>query len=212
MTQYYQYTPLPIPTNTRILGLDKGLSDTVIGSLRLIGLNRGIPYNCLLYCWSGPRTQDVGPEWTTPVKSITPDGIEVPVRQNLYDALRSLLRLELIEPIWVDALCIDQNHDGERNSQVTQIASIYSSATNVLVWLGEQTSNTRMAVDSMSQLSFSQENVDPSINSLTPVTKALPNIDLIRGDFGHCKFTGERLVAMIRFFVGNVWFSRVCTL
>lgn len=45
-----------------------------------------------------------------------------------------------------------------------------------------------------------------------PVADALPNIDLIREDFGRCKFTDKKLVAMIRFFAGNVWFSRVWTL
>ncbi|KAF0330067.1 heterokaryon incompatibility protein [Colletotrichum asianum] len=41
--------------------------------------------------------------------------------------------------LWIDAICIDQSDISERNSQVLRMSSIYSSAQEVLVWLGEHT-------------------------------------------------------------------------
>jgi hypothetical protein len=38
--------------------------------------------------------------------------------------------------VWADAVCIDQSNLAERNHQVKSMASIFSKATGVLVWLG----------------------------------------------------------------------------
>lgn len=38
--------------------------------------------------------------------------------------------------MWVDAVCIDQSNIVERNHQVKSMASVFSEASKVLVWLG----------------------------------------------------------------------------
>ncbi|KAG7147726.1 Heterokaryon incompatibility protein 6 like [Verticillium longisporum] len=38
--------------------------------------------------------------------------------------------------LWVDAVCIDQEHHKERNHQVGQMKRIYENADNVIIWLG----------------------------------------------------------------------------
>ncbi len=40
--------------------------------------------------------------------------------------------------VWVDALCNKQADVEERNERVKSMARIYSQATQVLVWLGEE--------------------------------------------------------------------------
>ena len=70
------------------------------------------------------------------------------VTETLYQALRSLRKSasELkerfpildVSPIWVDALCINQNNINERNSQVGIMRSIYSKAMYVFIWMGEE--------------------------------------------------------------------------
>jgi hypothetical protein len=37
---------------------------------------------------------------------------------------------------WIDAICINQRDDGERNEQVPRMGQLYSSASQVWVWLG----------------------------------------------------------------------------
>ena len=41
--------------------------------------------------------------------------------------------------IWIDAVCIDQNNTLEKNSQVSMMGKIFSSARSVRVWLGRST-------------------------------------------------------------------------
>jgi hypothetical protein len=76
---------------------------------------------------------------------ITLNGTEWPVTVELHSALRNLRPRGLYDAfrvLWVDALCINQQDDVERNTQVAQMADIYRSAKTVLVWLGEATDDS----------------------------------------------------------------------
>jgi hypothetical protein len=46
----------------------------------------------------------------------------------------------------VDAICIDQSSDEERNQQVTMMQEIYGSAARVIVWLGESSRELHIAM------------------------------------------------------------------
>jgi hypothetical protein len=51
--------------------------------------------------------------------------------------LVSLPRLPEPHLFWIDAICIDQNNDDEKSSQVALMGEIYTSAYQVVVWLGK---------------------------------------------------------------------------
>jgi Heterokaryon incompatibility protein (HET) len=48
-------------------------------------------------------------------------------------------QVSLAFEIWIDALCIDQNNAAERQAQIELMGNIYSAATKVHIWLGENT-------------------------------------------------------------------------
>ncbi|KAL2277951.1 hypothetical protein FJTKL_15079 [Diaporthe vaccinii] len=48
---------------------------------------------------------------------------------------------------WIDAICIDQDNVRERNHQVGLMKQIYSMASNVYIWLGRESENSRLAMD-----------------------------------------------------------------
>jgi hypothetical protein len=52
--------------------------------------------------------------------------------------------------IWVNTICIDQSNIVERNVQVGIMRDIYIQASNVLVWLGEETDDSHLALDLIS--------------------------------------------------------------
>jgi hypothetical protein len=87
---------------------------------------------------SKPRYEALSYEWgSNETKTITLNGDDYDIRTNLFDALRRL-RWEREERIlWVDAICINQHDVRERNHQVSRMASIYSQARHVVVWLRE---------------------------------------------------------------------------
>ncbi|MCJ1434866.1 hypothetical protein MMC27_004236 [Xylographa pallens] len=69
------------------------------------------------------------------------------IRPNLYAALSQLCgpKRELV--LWIDALCINQDNQQEKNMQILKMAEIYSRAYNVCIWLGEGSKQSDMAID-----------------------------------------------------------------
>ncbi|OHE98305.1 HET domain-containing protein [Colletotrichum orchidophilum] len=55
------------------------------------------------------------------------------LRRSLSRKMKSRSSLS----VWVDAICIDQSSNDERNAQVAMMAEIYQRAKTVVVWLGE---------------------------------------------------------------------------
>jgi hypothetical protein len=77
------------------------------------------------------------------------DDEPVEVKVNLHAALRELRRRHL-SPIWVDALCINQENMYERGQQVLQMGLIYSRAVEVIMWLGPKEDNSDVAISASS--------------------------------------------------------------
>lgn len=61
---------------------------------------------------------------------------DVPIRLNLFHALKAMRYTDTPRLIWVDALCINQFDLGERGRQVRHMRQIYKYANRVIVWLG----------------------------------------------------------------------------
>ncbi|KAF2816633.1 heterokaryon incompatibility, partial [Mytilinidion resinicola] len=86
-------------------------------------------YYALSYVWGNPK--DLLP--------ITFNGSTFMITRNLWHALRQLRADKTVEKsyLWIDAICIDQTDNQERNHQVSAMGQLYSSAAEVIVWLGE---------------------------------------------------------------------------
>jgi hypothetical protein len=59
--------------------------------------------------------------------------------------VQDILRDELFLEIWVDALCINQLDEVEKSHQIRFMPSIYTNAFRVMMWLGEEEENTKLA-------------------------------------------------------------------
>ncbi|KXT07664.1 hypothetical protein AC578_10172 [Pseudocercospora eumusae] len=94
-----------------------------------------------------PENEQDLPGKTTLLMANTDNKQRFNVTVTLYEALKSLrkaaprIREETpildFQPIWVDAVCINQGNVEERNSQVSMMGRIYSKAWYVWIWLGE---------------------------------------------------------------------------
>ncbi|KAI0457222.1 HET-domain-containing protein [Xylaria acuta] len=134
MTSLYQYLPLRTRHSIRVLELSPShfgephihckIRYTHIGAAR-------DTFEALSYTWGDP----------TPCRTIYCDesnaGLEVPL--NCYIALRHLRDTKATRTLWIDAICINQHDEQERNSQVKIMGEIYSAAGNTIVFLGDST-------------------------------------------------------------------------
>ena len=90
-------------------------------------------YEALSYCWGNPRQTSKNGLY---IKDDNGEISCVPVTPDLEAALRHLRSPHLTRILWVDAICINQQHLAEKTEQVARMSKIYEGASRVLVWLG----------------------------------------------------------------------------
>jgi hypothetical protein len=73
------------------------------------------------------------------------------VTSNLYSALKELRHPVHERIIWIDAICINQQDNVEKSSQVQMMRDIYAKASKVVVWLGKATKDTSLTFDLVQQ-------------------------------------------------------------
>jgi Heterokaryon incompatibility protein (HET) len=54
--------------------------------------------------------------------------------------------------MWIDAFCINQGNMRERSQQVTRMSDIYSRASRVIIWLGPESEDSVLAMDTLVDL------------------------------------------------------------
>ena len=114
---------------------------TLQGSLREISLDRPKSFDALSYVWEDDPPP---PNEGTPVPNyILLDGKpgeslkSLEISKSCYIALQNLRDHHAVRTIWVDAICIDQKNDSEKNMQIPLMKEIYEKARKVYIWLGE---------------------------------------------------------------------------
>ncbi|TVY80898.1 Heterokaryon incompatibility protein 6, OR allele [Lachnellula suecica] len=88
-------------------------------------------YKALSYAWGSPRA----------TRPILVNGCQHAVTVNLESALRRLRRVNSDVVIWIDALSINQSDHEERSAQVELMHDIFALTEEVIVYLGEVTSD-----------------------------------------------------------------------
>ncbi len=138
MSNHYSNTPLQL-NDIRVLLLhscqnyEASVScDLVVTSHDLVTKDATLQYEALSYTWGPPYDGYDSLDGT-----ILLCGEEKAVKGNLRDALKHFRLPGVPRNLWIDALCINQDDEHERTAQVARMAPIYSRASSVLIWLGE---------------------------------------------------------------------------
>ncbi|KAH8672789.1 heterokaryon incompatibility protein-domain-containing protein, partial [Tricladium varicosporioides] len=144
----------------RLLHLHPGSgNDPVICSLILSPLEEGTtPFQAVSYVWgSEDNPHPITCNWVVPFIDDQGVGFACPqevtnnvaVTDNLYSLLLRIRLPEGMRTLWIDQICIDQDQNPEKlqekMTQVRMMAEVYSAANNVLIWLGEEDSETATA-------------------------------------------------------------------
>ncbi|KAJ3467958.1 hypothetical protein MRS44_005522 [Fusarium solani] len=87
-------------------------------------------YEAVSYTWGN----DTSP---THEAEVEVNSVRLQVTPNLHACLLALRHRDASRMLWVDAICINQKNNQEKSEQVARMTSIYNSASNVLVYLGD---------------------------------------------------------------------------
>ena len=127
------HPPLKDSRDFRLLQIGSELADGLLDcSLKVVCLDDAPDYAALSYVWDA----------SSEARKITCNECKVEVTDNLYAALCRLQRDQSGQPLWVDAICINQQDVVEENHQVHMMKDIYTKAQHVSVWLDEETHAT----------------------------------------------------------------------
>ena len=145
----HQYSTLLHDDSIRLLKLlpenkdanDRGLSCT----LEDCRLSDQPSYEALSYTWGQP---------IFPAILHSHNGI-LKITENLALALHALRLKDRVRLLWVDAVCINQNDDTDKNRQVAMMASIYKSASRVICWLGQADESFSVGIEILKRLAAS---------------------------------------------------------
>jgi len=94
-------------------------------------------YDALSYVWGNPDEK-------LPI-FIHTNSFDVTV--NLRAALSRLRNHSIERILWIDAICIDQANEKEKEHQIQSMAKIYGYANRVVVWLGETSDDSDLALE-----------------------------------------------------------------
>lgn len=145
----FTYSPLDRDRNEiRLLRLLPSTDSTspVLCELKHDTLNEDAYYfyEALSYTW-GNNAKKV---------SIILDDVTFSVTSNLFAALRTLRNQDSDRYLWIDAICINQQDIPERNQEVLRMIMIFNRARRVVVWLGEASADSALAMSHLSDLSY----------------------------------------------------------
>ncbi|KAH8727086.1 heterokaryon incompatibility protein-domain-containing protein [Phaeosphaeriaceae sp. PMI808] len=142
-----QFYHIPLNLNTSSIRLIEvlpaGLEETVQCKIRHATVDD--EYTCVSYVWGPPGDMHL----------IHVERRPFYVRRNLWEFLNMVSfqiagsrspdeagnKLDVRKAatsLWIDALCIDQNSNEERNHQVQQMGRVFSGAQRVMSWIGER--------------------------------------------------------------------------
>ncbi|KAH7330446.1 heterokaryon incompatibility protein-domain-containing protein [Rhexocercosporidium sp. MPI-PUGE-AT-0058] len=135
------YIPLKGPNDIRLVCLQPGDTDSLVCDLIYVSLKDSPSYEALSYTWELDE-----PNLYDKTYSITLCQQTFSVAPNLYFALTHLQQ-QKPRMLWIDAISINQKDLLERAQQVRIMSNIYSSASRVVIWLGEEEPTDKLAFD-----------------------------------------------------------------
>jgi heterokaryon incompatibility protein (HET) len=164
----YQYSPLGGELEIRLLIIYPGsFKDPIQGEIITVNLLWRPTYDALSYTWA----DEAGNQDRSRTIRCVKDGSTIHITRNCEIAIQRLRLRNKKRRVWIDAVCINQDSDIERNQQVSLMSRIYVTARNVVVYTGEGTTQTGMLFDWLNSLDQKDLNI-PSIERFEDIDEA----------------------------------------
>lgn len=228
--KYYLHKPLREPWNDwreiRLLTLQPGsssddiqikvsrrvISAELMTDDNLVSARSGPAWECLSYTWGNMEdSKTIYVEHDDP----TYGGIaSFEVGLNLFAALQQLRYCDRERLLWIDAICIDQSGTPqsikEKSHQIPAMLEIYQLSSAVVIWLGEASEDSDLAMGFLQQLGESFE-YDWTTYGMFSTSKLRPStIELLNHWDSRFAWTTPEHRALCNLFSRD-WFKRVWT-
>ncbi|KAL9589496.1 MAG: hypothetical protein Q9203_001714 [Teloschistes exilis] len=219
----YEYTPVNDKA-IRLLNLLPGQPNHALRiQLKTFSLSHPLPkYEALSYAWGSSEKPDKvvviacthhveGLKHLRRSRSLNETTFTIRgnlvVTQNLATALCHLRWTDESRNLWIDAICINQQDVVERGAQVAIMGAIYTNASQVLVWLGPESEDSALAVETLSLIG-SQVEVDwgQTPPELKPGQDGDPSFALVNHAI---RSLDDRTWRVLDAFFSRPWFTRL---
>lgn len=164
-------------------------------------------FEALSYTWGQKIEHRIGCDAVEDVvesNDVRRGGRYVSIHESLWLALQRLRHETEERVLWIDAICISQTNNDERNDQVLLMRKLFHKAESVIIWLGEESHDSSAAFDLISRIVAAAANEQ----SCSPVdAKTVIRAQDLRG-LGlpeHFNLAWEALDSLF----WRPWFSRV---
>ena len=130
-------------TDIRLLELLPGTPGMPLSAhTHIVSLASAPPYYAMSYVWGNPDVVET--------ISLGDDSFNrVRITSNLHAALCEIRRPSVPRLLWVDALCIDQDNVVEKGWAVQKMGTIFGTAIEVIIWLGEATEHSKFGLQTL---------------------------------------------------------------
>ncbi|KAI0545919.1 heterokaryon incompatibility protein-domain-containing protein [Xylaria curta] len=147
------YDSLPVdPGCIRVLDLEpepqherqsrQPVDSPLRGTLRVVSMKDCPDFTALSYIWGSKAD---------PPDVLACNGCIIEITSNCKDALQAVRKSQGRITIWIDAICINQNDNLEKASQIPNMEDIFTWAQVVFVWLGRGNERTDFAMKMLQQ-------------------------------------------------------------
>lgn len=148
----YQYLPLPAAEFIRLLRLQPGSSPAPIQCLMSTHeIEQAPAFQALSYTWGQKIEHRIGCD-DVERNGAGRGGHYLCIHESLWLALQRLRHETEELVLWIDAICISQTNNTERNDQVLLMRKLFHQAERIVIWLGEESHDSSAAFDLVSRI------------------------------------------------------------
>ncbi|KAI2629540.1 heterokaryon incompatibility protein-domain-containing protein [Hypoxylon sp. NC1633] len=159
--------------------------------------------------------------WGEPILGETIQINEKPylVTKRLHEILRSLRRPTAVRTIWIDAICINQQDNEEKEHQVRLMMDIYSKTKNTLIWLNDQAVPDVFKEEGMEfaphkipfPLPTRSDNTIIDQNDLSSILEEFQKCH-VNGKLSSRLLAGIMMMRCMHYILSHTWWERIWTL
>ncbi|KAI4653184.1 uncharacterized protein J4E79_008697 [Alternaria viburni] len=193
------YEALPLSYGEiRVLEVAAASGDEILECTleRISLLDHPVPcYETISYCW--------GPHRDPSTIKLNGHLVEVPASSEA--AVRRMRLRDRPRVLWIDAICIDQSSMTERSAQVAFMATVYSTAKQNLVYLGED--HKDMAVRGIKALEDVMDDMRAETADFTLAWETMSNLETGSWSISNEPFSASIDFEALEALFSHHWFS-----